>query len=226
MSQRISLAPEIILHVRPHPFHGTTVYDALLAAGGERGDPFTTHVVACLFSLALQEMDERPMTLDVPLGLPRDRLLALVLAHVPHPYLLRVASAASIYCRLDEEEQQVLDLLLAHAADQGVQTQALCAMIARRSMQANHLWQDLGLRDRSELNRLLRDLVPTLHARNTQDMKWKKFFYRSLCELEGFTLCTAPSCRECCDFDRCFGSEDGESLLAQRRRATELLSQI
>ncbi len=61
-------------------------------------------------------------------------------------------------------------------------------------------------------------------------MKWKKYFYRRLCELEGFTLCTAPSCRECCDFDRCFGAEHGESLLArsrreiERRRATDPLS--
>jgi nitrogen fixation protein NifQ len=46
-------------------------------------------------------------------------------------------------------------------------------------------------------------------------MKWKKFFYRSLCELEGFVLCASPSCRECSDFHDCFGDESGESALAR-----------
>ena len=85
-------------------------------------------------------------------------------------------------------------------------------------MSGDHLWQDLGLLDRGELNRLMRERFPTLAARNVANMKWKKFFYRMLCELEGFTLCTAPSCRECCDFDDCFGAETGESALARIRR--------
>ena len=120
----------------------------------------------------------------------------------------------------------VFDLLLSHGVDASPETRWLAAMVARRAMQPNHLWQDLGLADRSWLNRLLGRYFPALHAGNTSDMKWKKYFYRRLCEMEGFSLCTAPSCRECCDFDRCFGAEDGESLLAQRRRATELMSDI
>lgn len=46
-------------------------------------------------------------------------------------------------------------------------------------------------------------------------MKWKKFFYRMMCSSEQFRLCAAPVCTECDDFDNCFGSEDGEALLAR-----------
>jgi nitrogen fixation protein NifQ len=46
-------------------------------------------------------------------------------------------------------------------------------------------------------------------------MKWKKFFYRMMCSSEQFRLCAAPVCSECDDFDACFGSEDGEALLAR-----------
>lgn len=89
-------------------------------------------------------------------------------------------------------------------------------------MKPDHLWQDLGLFDRSELNRLLATHFPTLHAGNTTNMRWKKYFYRKLCEAEGFSLCAAPSCAVCADFVSCFGAEDGESRLAQTRRAGDL----
>lgn len=97
----------------------------------------------------------------------------------------------------------------------------LATVIARRAMRADHLWQDLGLTDRSELGRLLARHFPALHAGNTANMRWKKYFYRKLCEAEGFVLCAAPSCAQCTDFAACFGAEDGESRLARNRRAYE-----
>ncbi len=119
----------------------------------------------------------------------------------------------------DDEEDQLRQLLTAHQASSEPEAIWLTAMITRRSMSGDHLWQDLGLLDRDDLNRLMRERFPGLAARNVANMKWKKFFYRMLCELEGFTLCTAPTCRECCDFDNCFGAETGESVLARIRRA-------
>jgi nitrogen fixation protein NifQ len=50
-------------------------------------------------------------------------------------------------------------------------------------------------------------------------MKWKRFLYRMVCSMEGFTLCTAPVCTECDDFEHCFGAEDGEARLARLRNA-------
>jgi nitrogen fixation protein NifQ len=98
----------------------------------------------------------------------------------------------------------------------------LARLVARRAMRADHLWQDLGLADRSELNRMLARHFPALHAGNTGNMRWKKYFYRRLCEAEGFVLCAAPSCAVCTDFTACFGAEDGESRLARVRRAHDV----
>jgi nitrogen fixation protein NifQ len=81
-----------------------------------------------------------------------------------------------------------------------------------------HLWQDLGLANRAELSQLIARWFPRLSAGNVGNMKWKKFFYRKLCELEGFTLCAAPTCAECSDFHDCFGDEDAESGLARLSR--------
>ena len=112
----------------------------------------------------------------------------------------------------------VRDLLLAHRSTPGDDSRWLAAMIARRAMEPNHLWEDLGLRDRSELSRLLARHFAPLAVRNTKNMRWKRFFYRTLCEADGVVLCTTPVCSSCSDFDLCFGEESGESRLAYSRR--------
>ena len=53
-------------------------------------------------------------------------------------------------------------------------------------------------------------------------MRWKRFFYRMLCESDGFVMCSTPVCTNCCDFDLCFGEESGESRLANTRRSLAL----
>jgi len=112
----------------------------------------------------------------------------------------------------------VRDLLLAQRSSRGETGRLLAAMIARRAIEPNHLWEDLGLRDRSELTRLLARHFAPLAARNTGNMRWKRFFYRALCESDGFVMCTTPVCTECRDFELCFGDESGESRMAERRR--------
>jgi len=116
----------------------------------------------------------------------------------------------------------VRDLLLAHRSSEDDIGRWLAAMIARRAMEPNHLWEDLGLRDRSELTRLLSRHFAPIAARNTKNMRWKRFFYRALCESDGFVMCTTPVCTECRDFDLCFGDESGESRMAYRRREASL----
>ena len=115
----------------------------------------------------------------------------------------------------DDEEDQVRQLLERFRVDSSEETSWIAAILTRRSMSPRHLWQDLGLATRDELGRLMAERFPALAERNSQHMKWKKFFYRSLCELEGFVLCSSPTCRECSDFHDCFGDESGESALAR-----------
>ena len=53
-------------------------------------------------------------------------------------------------------------------------------------------------------------------------MRWKRFFYRMLCENDGLVMCSTPVCTNCSDFDLCFGDESGESRMAERRREISL----
>jgi nitrogen fixation protein NifQ len=122
----------------------------------------------------------------------------------------------------DEEIAMVRDLLQAQRSTEGDLGAWLASMVARRSMEPNHLWEDLGLRDRSELTRLLTRHFAPIASRNTKNMRWKRFFYRMLCEEDGFVMCSTPVCSNCSDFELCFGDESGESRLAHRRRASAL----
>jgi nitrogen fixation protein NifQ len=106
-----------------------------------------------------------------------------------------------------DEFDDLLDLLLDHRTHACEATTWLSCAIASAAMHDNHLWQDMGLPSRSLLSQLLRDNYPTLAARNTGDMKWKKFFYRQLCERAGVMICKSPNCAECCDYELCFSPE-------------------
>lgn len=111
-----------------------------------------------------------------------------------------------------DEFDDLVELLLEHRARPAQPDEDpgwLACVIATAAMGDNHLWQDLGLPSRDVLSRLLRENFPTLAALNTRDMKWKKFFYRQLCERAGVMICKSPNCAECCDFRACFGPEEG-----------------
>lgn len=128
-----------------------------------------------------------------------------LLLFVPAPELLRRQRLRG------DEIEEVTALLLDHA-DATVGSAADRAEVAGRVALAclgdNHLWQDLQLANRGELGVLLRRWFPALAAKNTGDMKWKKFFYKQLCERAEINACRAPSCAVCSDRAQCFGPED------------------
>lgn len=105
-----------------------------------------------------------------------------------------------------DEFDEIVDLLLEHRATYSEQETWLAHAIASAAMGENHLWQDMGLPSRKLLSRLMQTHFPTLAAKNSGDMKWKKFFYRQLCERAGVPICKSPHCADCCDYSICFGS--------------------
>lgn len=107
-----------------------------------------------------------------------------------------------------EEFRNLVDLLLAHRAVPDTAHREVAHLVATACMGSNHLWQDMGLPSRNDLSGLLAAYFPDLAAKNTGNMKWKKFFYRQLCEREGLKSCNRPSCAACCDYDACFGAEE------------------
>jgi hypothetical protein len=59
---------------------------------------------------------------------------------------------------------------------------------------------------------LLRQNFTTLYDKNNGNMKWKKFFYKQLCDRAEMNLCKAPSGQVCSDYRQCFGPEDAGGL--------------
>jgi len=106
------------------------------------------------------------------------------------------------------EKEDLVKLLTRNSRVNTLEMDWLIAMIVAGCLGNDHLWQDLGLWSRTQLTALLRYNFPELAAKNTKDMKWKKFLYKQLCEEEGLYLCRAPSCNVCIDYQKCYGSEE------------------
>ncbi len=127
--------------------------------------------------------------------------------HFPHaPELRDRMDGASIAARADEIDD-VLRLLLDHRSDDSEETRWLAHAIATACLGDSHLYQDMGLKNRTILSELLRRHFSTLYEKNTGNMKWKKFFYKQLCERAEINICKAPSCKVCDDYAKCFGPE-------------------
>jgi len=108
---------------------------------------------------------------------------------------------------LAQELADVRSLLLEFRANDTKRVEWMADVVAGAGLFPNHLWQDLGLPDRTWLSALLNRNFPAFAATNTGDMKWKKFIYKALCDRSGLNLCKAPSCSVCCDKPKCFGPE-------------------
>ncbi|MCU0894038.1 MAG: nitrogen fixation protein NifQ [Rhodospirillales bacterium] len=182
------------------------LYRRLMEQGA--GDVFDRHAFACAVALAAAE---RHLPLAVSLGLAGPALRALFDAYFPEESEL-LAGLGEDPGEDELEEPDLRALLVEHGSRGAREEEWLAAIVARRSLGANHLWQDLGLASRDDLSRLLLRHFRPLAVRNSGDMKWKKFFYRALCERDGALVCKAPNCAVCNDVSLCFGGEAGEPL--------------
>lgn len=179
---------------------------------------FDRHVFASILAVAASEGNVLPERA----GLAADDLATLIGRWFPGASNALPAWTSHSPRVDDDEIVMVRDLLLEHRSSDGDDGRWLAAMVARRAMEPNHLWEDLGLRERSELTRLLLRHFAPIAARNTKNMRWKRFFYRALCERDGLVMCSTPVCTQCGDFGLCFGEESGESRLAHGRRTMAL----
>jgi nitrogen fixation protein NifQ len=111
----------------------------------------------------------------------------------------------------DAEYSDLLALLKEHAREDAEPWRALARWIAFSCIGENHFWEDLGLPDRRELTRLIADYFPRLRALNAGNMRWKRFFYRQLCERAQVFACRAPSCDRCSEYALCFAPPVAEA---------------
>ena len=181
---------------------------------GEGEISFDRHVLAAILALAMAEAGDGSVAQKAGYTGWPDVIVALF------PQAKAQLACGDALARADDEAC-LFDLLISNVTTGTAYECLLAGMLARRAQRPNHLWQDLGLRHRGELSALMTEHFAPLARRNRSDMKWKKFFFRTICRDGDYALCTAPSCGECSDFDNCFSEETGESLLAHLRRDSE-----
>jgi nitrogen fixation protein NifQ len=177
-------------------------YGRLMAGVGRR-DPFDRHVFACVLAAGLEQNEQ---TLWDFLGVSPAILRLLLASYFPDSGISVPANARVSGEEVIEEEDFRL-LLLSYRVRNVPEEEWLAAILARRAQAANHLWEDLGLASRDDLNKLIRRHFPALFALNDKNMRWKKFFYRMMCEAEGLRLCKSPNCQQCSDVVACFEVE-------------------
>lgn len=109
---------------------------------------------------------------------------------------------------LQQEEADLRQLFLDHGGNDGPWPPLFARLIARACMESEHLWLSLGLEDRRQLTGILDRHFPALAAKNSASMRWKRFFYRLLCDCEKVWACSSPSCAVCAHRDSCYVGEN------------------
>jgi len=173
---------------------------------------FGDYVLHCVFSRALEEIEKGMTTATEATGLSLAELRDIRTRCLPAGLIHALAEEEATASAPDAEEELLRDMLLAHVRPGDLEGVRFAKIIARRGLREDHLWRDLGLLHQAELRRLVIEYFPVLAAGNIRKMRWKKYFYRRLCEAEGFLLCSASSCEECSDFNECFDPEEVDGL--------------
>ena len=195
--------------------------DLLQANAATACEPFDGHVLACIFAVGISEC-KAGGSLTHALGISGSELRRNIARYFPGVREQLEVFTLDGEPTVDDDERCLRELLWRFRTVPTPLMSLLSILVSRRANRPNHLWQDLGLANRGELSRLMQRHFASLAHRNTQDMKWKKFFFRMICRDEGYRLCAAPSCSECGDLSACFGDESGESLLARVRFQSEV----
>ncbi|MEA2027355.1 MAG: nitrogen fixation protein NifQ [Campylobacterota bacterium] len=93
-------------------------------------------------------------------------------------------------------EAKVTEFLQSYSKDDYAKYK-MAPLVAKKSLEANHLYQDLGFQNRIEMGKFMKVYFPTLAAQKPADKLWKKYIYDSIDEI-------APACATCSDQVNCF----------------------
>jgi nitrogen fixation protein NifQ len=196
-----------------------SLHNASRAQGGDMREAlFFDHLIfRGSLRRAFEEREKDGASLARRVGLGGEALIIILALYMPHHPPL----TAEDYVAFDESEEQewLRDLLERNRSTTDEGSLWLAAIIARRALEAGHLWEDLGMPDRPVLRRLMERYFAPLAARKTRNMRWKRFFYRQLCEEEGLSHCTSPTCSACSEVATCFAPESAEAMMALSKRA-------
>ncbi|MFO7813339.1 MAG: nitrogen fixation protein NifQ, partial [Pelovirga sp.] len=161
------------------------------------------HLFACLLVI----MEQEKSSPAIALGLSSQQFTGLCRHYFP---AIEFGVDGSKDSSAVSSDPELLNLLLGYVSTTDEATSALSGtllaqILAARAARPGHLWVAMGLFERAELGATIKRHLPTLFAANNQGMRWKRFFYKQICEQQGGMLCKSPVCGECSEYELCFG---------------------
>ena len=146
------------------------------------------------------------------LGLSQPDLLGMIGQYFPELGALEPMPQreyAAIERAVPASFRDLARLLFAHRSAGGDARLAdwLARAIAAACFGCRHLWQDLGLPNRSAVSALLEQHFQTLYRRNAEDLKWKRFLFAELGSAQGNPGMRPPACDRCDQFRLCFPAQ-------------------
>ena len=167
------------------------------------------HLFACLLAVAARE----PHDTAQALGLDDDGLAAIMGHFFPAVDLdILARHIAPNESPPPEVNQDVLKILLSHVPVEDVSDDLsvatfLCKILAARAAHPGHLWLAMGLFERPQLTAAIQRHLPTLAEANSQNMRWKRYLFKQVCDLNGGVMCKSPNCGVCSDYALCFADD-------------------
>jgi nitrogen fixation protein NifQ len=206
------------LSTEPEEDHGPRIgsddriYRSLLETATPLGiEELDRQMFAGLFATVSQE--KGPLT--AALGLTEDEISELLKTYFPgYGYSILNQSSADM-STLVTVNLDILNILLAHVpcdstGGKNQTSEWLARVIASRAAHPGHLWVAMGFFERAQLSAAIRRHLPTLAAANDKGMRWKRYLFKQVCEMNGGMLCKSPNCGDCSDYAICFAPEVAE----------------
>lgn len=168
------------------------------------------HLFACLLAVAAQE----PYDTATALGLDDNDLSAILEDYFPGvDRALLVQYSKPTAERSAERNRELLAILLSHLPIESGNRKLhnsvrLAHILAARAALPGHLWVAMGLFERQELTAAIRRHLPSLVVANHQNMRWKRYLFKQVCDRNGGMMCKAPNCGVCSDYELCFAVDD------------------
>lgn len=164
------------------------------------------HLFACLLSVAARS----PLALTAALGLEQETIVAILQRFFPAiEYSSLLDFSAPVTKQPGEKNAEVLSIILSHLSDHAAEPALwLAHILTARAAQPGHLWVSMGLFKRTELSAAIRRHLPSLAAANHQNMRWKRYLFKQVCDRNGGTMCKSPNCGICSDYALCFAEDE------------------
>ena len=163
------------------------------------------HLFACLLSVAAQSA----MEMSAALGLKESDIEAILRIFFPGIELSSLKMhSAPVTEDPPEQNDDVLSIILSHLPDQTKGASFwLAHTLSTRASHPGHLWVAMGLFERPELSAAIRRHLPSLAKANHQNMRWKRYLFKQVCDLNGGVMCKSPNCGVCSDYELCFAED-------------------